>query len=121
MKKEEHHAQNNKGNGIAMTDAVKRALDKYVEYISKQDGVLQIYLFGSCANGAAHERSDIDLMVIVDDGKNTGKMAVQFYKGLAHTDVPLDIHVNQKTVFHKAAEELTIQNTIKNTGVLLYG
>ena len=104
-----------------MTDSVKSALDKYIEFISKQDGVLQIYLFGSCANGATHERSDIDLMVIVDDAKNTGKMAVQFYKGLAHTDVPLDILVNQKTTFYKAAENLTIQNTIKNTGVLLYG
>jgi predicted nucleotidyltransferase len=104
-----------------MTDSMKSALDKYIEFISKQDGVLQIYLFGSCANGTTHERSDIDLMVIVDDVKNTGKMAVQFYKGLAHTDVPLDILVNRKTTFYKAAENLTIQNTIKNTGVLLYG
>jgi len=104
-----------------MTDSVKSALDKYIEFISKQDGVLQIYMFGSCASGTTHERSDIDLMVIVDDEKNTGKMAVQFYKGLANTDVPLDILVNRKTTFYKAAENLTIQNTIKNTGVLLYG
>jgi len=60
-------------------------------------------------------------MVIMDDAKSTGKMAVQFYKGLAHMDVPLDILVNRKTTFYKAAENLTIQNTIKNTGVLLYG
>ena len=104
-----------------MTDSVKKALDTYIDFISKQEGVLQIYLFGSCANGTTHERSDIDLMVIVDDEKNTGKMAVQFYKGLAHTDIPLDILVNRKTTFHRAAEELTIQKTIKNTGVLLYG
>ena len=104
-----------------MTDSLKRALDAYIEYISKQEGVLQIYLFGSCANGTTHERSDIDLMVIVDDDRKPGKMAVQFYKGLANTDVPLDILVNRKTTFQKAAEELTIQNTIRNTGVLLYG
>ena len=104
-----------------MTDTVKSALDKYIDFISKQEGVMQIYLFGSYANGKTHDRSDIDLMVIVDDAKNTGKMAVQIYKGLAHMDVPLDVLVNQKTTFNKAAEELTIQNTIKNTGVLLYG
>ena len=104
-----------------MTDSVKKALDSYVEFISKQEGVLQIYLFGSCANGAAHERSDIDLMVIVDDAKKPGKMAVQISKGLAHREVPLDVLVNRKTVFYRAAEDITIQNTIKNTGVLLYG
>jgi len=104
-----------------MTDSVKSALDKYIEFISKQDGVLQIYLFGSCANGTTHERSDIDLMVIVDDVKNTGKIAVQISKGLAHREVPLDVLVNRKTTFYEAAEESTIQNTIKNTGVLLYG
>ena len=104
-----------------MTDTVKKALDSYVDYISKQEGVLQIYLFGSCANGATHERSDIDLMVIVDDARNTGKMAVQISKGLATRDVHLDVLVNRKTTFYEAAENLTIQNTIKNTGVLLYG
>jgi len=104
-----------------MNDSVKNALEKYIEFISKQDGVLQIYLFGSCANGTTHERSDIDLMVIVDDVKSTGKIAVQISKGLAHREVPLDVLVNRKTTFYKAAEESTIQNTIKNTGVLLYG
>ena len=104
-----------------MTDTVKNALDKYVEYISNQEGVLQIYLFGSCANGSTHERSDIDLMVIVDDSQHTRKMAVKIYKGLAHMEVPIDVLVNRKSVFYKAAEDLTIQNTIKNTGVLLYG
>jgi len=104
-----------------MTESVKSALDKYVDFISKQEGVLQIYLFGSCAAGKTHERSDIDLMVIVDDAKKPGNIAVQISKGLAHRDVPLDVLVNRKTTFHKAAEELTIQNKIKNTGVLLYG
>jgi len=100
-----------------MTDSIKNALNKYIEFISNQDGVLQIYLFGSCANGTTHERSDIDLMVIVDDVKNTGKMAVQISKGLAQREIPLDILVNRKTTFYKATENLTIQNTIKNTGV----
>ena len=104
-----------------MTDSVKRALDTYIEYISGQEGVLQIYLFGSFADGTPHEHSDIDLMVIVDDSQHTGKMAVRISKGLATREVPLDILVNRKTTFYKAAENLTIQNTIKNTGVLMYG
>ena len=104
-----------------MIDAVKRAMDTYVEYISGQEGVIQIYLFGSHAHGIPDERSDIDLMVIVDDSQNPGKMAVRISKGLANRDVHLDILVNKKTAFYAAANEPTIQNTIKNTGVLLYG
>ena len=104
-----------------LTDSIKKALDTYVEYISAQEGVLQIYLFGSCAYGTPNERSDIDLMVIVDDSLNTGKMAEKISKGLANREVHLDVLVNRKTAFSKAANELTIQNTIKNSGVLLYG
>jgi len=104
-----------------MNDSIKTALNKYVDYISKQEGVVQIYLFGSYAQGTQKENSDIDLMVLVDDSLNTGKMAVKISKGLANRTVPLDILVNRKTAFHKAAEDLTIQNRIKKTGVLLYG
>jgi len=34
-----------------MKDSIKVELNKYVDYISKQEGVLQIYLFGSYAQG----------------------------------------------------------------------
>jgi len=92
-----------------------------VDFISSIEGVLQIYLFGSHANGTAHERSDIDLMVIVDDSSNRGKMAVKISKGLANRIVPLDVLINRKTDFLKASNEPTLQNQIKSEGVLMYG
>ena len=104
-----------------MSESIKEALDSYVRYISSLEGVLQIYLFGSYANGTAHERSDIDLMVIVDDSLNRAKMAVKISIGLAHRTVPLDVLVNRKTDFLRASGEPTLQHLIKSEGVLLYG
>ena len=53
--------------GIALDSNVKDALDAYVAEIASVSGVLQVYLFGSYAYGTPHEKSDIDLMVVVED------------------------------------------------------
>ena len=103
-----------------MSDTVKSALDAYVEFISSLEGVLRIYLFGSYARGVPHERSDIDLMVIIDDDKDRGRTAIKISKGLANRSIPLDVLVNRKTDFEGASCEPTIQRQISNEGVLLY-
>ena len=56
-----------------MSHKVKTEFDRYVSYISKMSGVLQIYLFGSYAYGEPTDNSDIDILVIVQDGVNTLK------------------------------------------------
>ena len=106
---------------LAVSESIRAALDSYVSYISSLEGVLQIYLFGSCANGTTHERSDIDLMVIVDDSLNRAKMAITISKGLADRTVPLDVLVNRKTDFRRASNEPTLQHRIMSEGVLVYG
>ena len=105
----------------SVSESIRAALDNYVEYISSLDGVLQIYLFGSCADGTANERSDIDLMVIVDDRMDRSKTAVRISKMLANRTVPLDVLVNRETDFRKACDEPTIQQRIKSEGILIYG
>ena len=104
-----------------MSESIRTALDNYVNYISSLDGVVKIYLFGSCANGTANEHSDIDLMVIVDDNVDRAKTSVRISKGLANRTVPLDVLVNRETDFHKASNEPTLQHRIKSEGVLMYG
>ena len=107
--------------GIHLEKVIKTALDTYVNFISSLDGVIQIYLFGSLAYGAPHERSDIDLMVVIDDKLDVFKMMNEISTGLIGKRViPLDVLVNRKSVFRDAAERLTIQNHIKSEGVLLY-
>ena len=104
-----------------MDKSIKEVLDTYVEHISSLDEVKQIYLFGSHAYGEPHERSDIDLMVLVEDGLDTRKVSLKISKGLARKSIiPLDVLVNPKNAFYAASDEPTIQRQIKNEGVLLY-
>ena len=104
-----------------MKDNVKNSLDKYVSLISSQDGVLQVYLFGSYANGTPHNESDIDLMVIIEDRLDAKRTAIMINNALiGMRDIPLDILVNRSTDFGSFSEHPTLQKQIKNKGVLLY-
>ena len=104
-----------------MKDSVKSALDKYVNLISSLEGVMQVYLFGSYANGTPHEESDIDLMVVVDNGLDAKRTAVKISNALiGKRDIPLDILVNRSEDFCVFAESPTLQRHIREEGVLLY-
>jgi len=98
----------------------KKALDRYVSFISSIDGVLQVYLFGSYAYGTPGDGSDIDLMVVIDDKLDVFKTSFIIQRGLANRFVPLDVLVNHKSAFYAAAEDTTLQAQIRNEGVLLY-
>ena len=103
-----------------MSEAVKDELDKYVEFISSLSGVLQIYLFGSHANGEPCETSDIDLMVIVENNLDPFKTAYKIRRTLADSDLSVDIVVNRKSAFEEASKKSSFQKAIKENGVLLY-
>ena len=100
---------------------VKIVLDTYIDIIASVLGVTQIYLFGSYANGIPHARSDIDLMVLVEDNLMVGKMAIIINRALVgKRNIPLDILVNTTSDFNRIAKEPSLQNRIKSEGVLLY-
>ena len=103
-----------------MDEVVKVELDKYVDFISSLTGVLQIYLFGSYANGESRKTSDIDLMVIIENNMDPFKTAFRIRKGLTDTVFTVDIAVNRKTAFEEASKNSSFQRTIKENGVLLY-
>ena len=104
-----------------MQDSVKVTLDKYVSFISSLEGVLQVYLFGSYANGVPDDESDLDLMVVVDDGLDAKRTAIKISNALiGKREIPLDILVNRNVDFDVCAENPTLQKHIKDEGVLLY-
>ena len=108
-------------NDIISDTRIKDALDAYVNAISSMDGVLQIYLFGSFAYGVPHEKSDIDLLVVVDDNLKAVKMSLAISSALeGKRTIPLDILVNTSSDFSEAAKAPTLQNRVKNKGLLLY-
>jgi len=99
----------------------EEAIKTYVEKISSDNGVLRIYLFGSCAYGEPHERSDIDLMVVIDDTLHTIKKSTALRKNLrGYRTVPMDMLVNRVSDFEKSQTFPSIQKVIKEQGLLLY-
>jgi len=106
---------------VLVQDSVKVTLDKYVSFISSLEGVLQVYLFGSYANGIPDDESDLDLMVVVDDGLDAKRTAIKISNALiGKREIPLDILVNRNVDFCVFAENPTLQKHIKDEGVLLY-
>ena len=104
-----------------MSDFIKNELDKYVNYISALDGVLEIYLFGSYANGTSSSDSDLDIMVVVQDSLDPIKTAFAINKGLFRMkQLPTDIAVNRLTDFRQASMNSFFQKNIKEQGVMLY-
>lgn len=104
-----------------MSEIIKQEIDKYIALISTLSGVLQIYLFGSYAYGEPREYSDIDLLIIVDDNLDPINATVKINQQLVgQRTTPLDIVVNRKKDFVKAAGENTIQKHISENGVMLY-
>jgi len=104
-----------------MQTQIQEAINTYVEKISSDSGVLRIYLFGSCAYGEPHERSDIDLMVAIEDTLHTIKKSTALRKNLrGYRTVPMDMLVNRISDFEKPQTFPSIQKTIKEQGLLLY-
>ena len=110
-------------NNTIMDHEVKKELDRYVSFISKMDGVLNIYLFGSYASGQPSTESDIDLMVVVSDGIDTLKVMQNVSLGLMNRRISLDVLVDSLSDFTELSkpDRVTLQREIKNRGVLVYG
>ena len=106
-----------------MNDIVKEELERYISFISDIDGVVQIYLFGSQAAGTQTDKSDIDLMVIVNDDIDSLKIMREVSLGLMNRRVSLDVLVDNLSIFKERSEpnRVTLQREIKNNGVLVYG
>ena len=105
-----------------MNEKVRAEFDRFISYISKMDGVLHIYLFGSYAYGKPTESSDIDLMVIVQDGVDSLKIMQGVSLGLMNRQVSLDVLVDNVSDFIELSEpdRVTLQREIKSKGVLVY-
>ena len=104
-----------------MNTQLQEIITTYIEKISSDNDVLRIYLFGSCAYGEPHERSDVDLMVVIDDALHTIKKSTALRKTLrGFRTVPMDMLVNRISDFEKSQAFPSIQKTIKEQGLLLY-
>lgn len=110
------------GNANMDRDTIEE-LKRYITFISNINGVQQIYLFGSYAYGTPSKDSDIDLLVIVNDGIDSLKVMQEVSLGIMNRRVSLDVLVDNASDFAELSEpdRVTLQREIKNNGVLVYG
>ena len=106
-----------------MNKEVRAEFDRYVSYISRMDGVLYIYLFGSYAYGEPTESSDLDIYVVVRDGVDTLKIMQRISRGLHDRQFAIDVIADTDSDFREFSkpERVTLQREVKSKGVLVYG
>jgi len=108
-----------------MDEAIARELELIKE------GVLQvvpdteaIYLFGSYAYGEPNKDSDLDIYVVVPDSVKENPLDVGADIRLnlwKKSRLPLDILVGTSSTFNRRKTGATIQRTVADRGVRLYG
>ncbi len=106
---------------IAEYDEIKRIGKILFDTLSP----CKVYLFGSFAKGNQTENSDYDFYVIVsDDVKNTFEITGDAYYAIEknrNLKRSVDLIVSRNKTYNKNLKiPLTIEHSIKESGVLLY-
>jgi len=106
-----------------MNKEVRAEFDRYVSYISKMDGVQNIYLFGSYAYGEPTESSDLDIYVVVRDDIDTLKLMQSISRGLHDRQYAIDVIADTDSDFRELSEpeRVTLQREVRSKGVIVYG
>ncbi len=83
---------------------------------------LQIYLFGSCADGSCHEDSDMDFYIVVaEDAGNLADLTAKAYRAIRDIKQrPVDIIVRSKSHFENRKQYPSLENEVARNGILLY-
>jgi predicted nucleotidyltransferase len=108
-----------------MSDSIKEELNLITTAIKEHCNPVAIYLFGSYAYGLPHKDSDFDIYVIVPDSvPNTTFLAVDILETIdnARTGIrPLDLFIGRQGRFENRKHRLTLEKTIYNRGIKIYG
>lgn len=107
-----------------MNQNIQGELDTLKEIIASTVPVEQIWLFGSCAYGAPHNDSDIDLYVVLKDELETREFdaEVKILNAIGKVKTkPIDIITNKKSKYLKLIEGPTMERKIAREGIKIYG
>ena len=101
---------------------LKRAINRYVASLNQYIRIEKVILFGSYADGRAHDLSDIDLAVISPDfdGKSLYKRAALLAKARVDCDPAIEsLAYGSKQYAH--ADRQSFIGELKRTGMIVYG
>lgn len=98
-------------------ETINRAVDRLLEVAKPQ----KIFLFGSYAQGAAREHSDLDFLVVERDVRSKRKEMVRLHDALRPMHIPVDIVVARESTFEKWCDVPgTVFHEAKTKGRLCY-
>jgi len=98
-------------------ETINKAVDRLLEVAKPQ----KIFLFGSYAQGAAREHSDLDFLVVERDVRSKRKEMVRLHDALRPMRIPVDIVVARESTFEKWCDVPgTVFHEAKTKGRLCY-
>ena len=107
-----------------MHPILKTELDTLTSIIIDTVPVERIYLFGSYAYGTPHKDSDLDLYVVLKDDVHIRMIDAALHINLAigrKQSMPVDIITNTLKRYLKRAQLPTLERTIAQHGIKIYG
>ena len=103
---------------------LQKELDLIKESVLQAVPAEAIYLFGSYAYGVPDDGSDLDIYVVVPDTVQqnpldiSAEIMTSLYKKIK---IPIDLLVGKSSIFNSRKDSPTLQKTIVQKGLLIYG
>jgi len=95
-----------------------------VSFITSKITPEKIILFGSYARGEANEKSDIDILIIMNDLENERKLTGLLYRDLLdeNISIPIDFLAVDSAKYDRLKNKIgLIYKTIEQEGQVIYG
>lgn len=103
---------------MVMPDEIRMIQDRIIQAVP----VEKLYLFGSYARGTQDECSDYDFYVVIpNDGLRPVEAVQSIFRSVRGMKrKPMDILAGTIDTFERRSQQITLERTVANEGVLLY-
>lgn len=92
---------------------------KKIHQLDEKQSVCGVYLYGSVARGSSNRTSDLDIFIVLKDGKLTAEECRKFRtENNCFNDIDIDIHFEDNDIFLKS--DTTYHTNIKKEGLELW-
>ena len=107
---------------VGEKQTIQAEIEELKKHFIDQLFPIQIYLFGSYANGTYTDNSDLDFYIIVrDEISDLAEETTKAYKAIRKIKQrPVDIVVGTKSRFEARKKFPSVENEVYRKGVLLY-
>ena len=97
-----------------------------MDIVMTLDDIVKVILFGSCSRGAQNEKSDIDLLLLLESGhipfpqleQTIGTIIYEKYD--SNYKRPVDFLFADMNVFNNSTNPTSVYRFIKKEGVIIY-